>query len=96
MNTLVLDFKDNPDLQSALAGKQPGDRVTLEIEVMVTAVDDEKFEGDVESITTEDAEGEEETAEVDADAPVMAVFVKRKKSKKSEKDEKSEEDEATE
>ena len=86
-NSLDLDYKDNPDLSDLLSGKQPGDRVTIELELMVKSNDQAHFEGDVESVSVETEESEDETedgsAEVDADSPVRAIISKSSKPPRS-------------
>lgn len=77
-NTLSLDFRDNPDLKAALAGLEPGDSVTLEIDVTVKSVDDDFFESDIDSITTE---SEGDAIPTDVDAPVTLVMIGGKKKK---------------
>lgn len=78
MNKLTLDLADNDELKTALSGKEPGDRVTLTVEVMVTDANDQMFEGDIESILTdgmeEDDEGEVEEIKPDKTSPVMIVM----------------------
>ncbi len=87
-NTLSLDFKDNPELKAALGGLEPGDRVTIEIELMTSAVDGERFEAVVEGIAvegeaeTEDEEGEPTSVEPSADEPVMVVMAVKGKGEK--------------
>lgn len=78
-NSIIFDFRDNPDLKALIGGKQPGDKLTLEIDVMVTSVDEETFEATIESISTDSEE--EDSAEVDAESPVNAILVVSKKKK---------------
>lgn len=91
-NKLALDFRDNPDLKSLLGGKQPGDRLTLEFEVMVTSVDEETFEAEIESITP-DSDGEDaETVDVDTESPVSATLIKPPRTSKKTDDNSTTED----
>jgi hypothetical protein len=92
-NTLRLDFRDNPELKTLLGGLAPGDRVTLELELMAKSVDDESFEAVVEGIAVEGEESEDESAEPvsgsvepTADEPVMVVMATKaaKKAKSKE------------
>lgn len=82
---LVLDLEDNEALKAALGGKEPGERCTLEVTLMVVANDGTTFEGKVEEVVSEDysedAEGEAEPEpEVEDETPVMVVVgAKRKK-----------------
>lgn len=90
-NTLRLDFRDNPELQALLGGLSPGDRVTLELDLMAKSVDSESFEAVVENISVEGEETETEEGETTSasgeveptsDEPVMIVMAsKAKKSK---------------
>lgn len=90
-NSIVLDFRDNPELQAALGGKKAGERLTLEFEVMVKSVDTETFEADIESIAVDSEEEDTaESAEVDAESPVNAIIVvARKESGKKKKNDDS-------
>lgn len=78
MNTFSLDLADNAELKAALAGAEPGDRVTLEVTLMVTEANEQRFEGDIESIsvdTMSEEDGEaSEPVEPDVEAPVMIVL----------------------
>jgi len=80
MNTLSLSYADNPDLKLQLGQAQPGDKITLEIEVMVKSNDGDQFDAVVESITesepTEAADSEEEDMPED-EAPAMVLVVKK-------------------
>lgn len=59
-NTLSLDYRDNDEVKSAFAGKQVGDKVTLEIEVQITEMNDEGVQCSIESIQPEDYEPNDE------------------------------------
>jgi hypothetical protein len=91
-NKLALEFADNPELKAALGGKEPGDRIELTFEVMVVSTDDERFEADIESVTVD---GEtDESADADADTPVMALIIGKPKTGKTSKSGKKSEDDA--
>lgn len=86
-NQLVLDYRDNPELQEALQGKQPGDEVTLEFDLMVTDNTDETFTADIDAVglespddeSAEEADGDEDKeVKPTADQPVMVVMVSKR------------------
>lgn len=87
-NVLKLDLRDNDELKTTLGGKQPGDRVTLEFDIVVRNVTDDAFEGNIDAIYTDGGSDEDETAYPDAESPVMVVMVKGK-GKKPKKDNES-------
>jgi hypothetical protein len=97
-NRLTLDYADLPDLKAALGGLSPGDRCTVEFELMVTANDDGSITGDIEGVCYDceeedskeaDSEG---SAEPTTEEPVMVVISKRNTSGKKKKPDSSSED----
>ena len=107
MNKLTLDYADNDELKVALQGKEPGTRVTLTVELMVIDAGDTRFEGDIESISTESNDEDSEDSDVDeaipdGEEPLMIVISKEKKRKskpskdkgESETDESDDEDDS--
>jgi hypothetical protein len=85
-NRLMLDYKDLPDLKSALGGLSPGDRCSVTFELMVVENSDDSLEGDIEKVEYEvdGAAEDEESGEVETSSedPVMAAVVKRSDAKK--------------
>lgn len=73
-NTLSLDFRDNPELKAALGGKQPGDKITVEFDLMVKDVTDEGLDASIECVYCDNDEGDPAEAAVSADEPVMVVM----------------------
>lgn len=85
-NRLHLDYKDSPDLKAAAGGLAPGERLTIELSVMVSANNDDYLEADVEEISLEtEAEEGDETEVAKAtpseDEPVMVEVMREAKRK---------------
>lgn len=88
-DSLLLSYKDNPELLAALGDKQPGDSVTLTIQVTVRANDEEHFDALIDNVETSDSEtaepdeGSDEEEAKDAaegeSSPAIALLGKRKK-----------------
>lgn len=96
-DSLVLNYKDNPDLKAALGDMQPGDTVTLELTCTVRSNDDEAFDGMIDEIEVDGAEedateGEdseysdkeksEGSSKMDAAEPALIIVTARNKMKK--------------
>lgn len=92
-DSLILSYKDNPELQAALGDLQPGDKVTLSVTVTVRANDKDQFDSlidevepsaDADAASEPDADEmppEEDAAEgesADKPAAVMLVLGKKK------------------
>ena len=97
-NRLTLDYADLPDLKAALGGLSPGDRCTVEFELMVTANDDGSITGDIEGVSYDCSEEDSKKADTEGSAeptteePVMAVISKRNTSGKKKKPDSATED----
>lgn len=83
-DSVLLSYKDNPELKAALGGKQPGDTCEITLKVTVRANDDDTFDALIDEIHTEDESSEEEMDEMEDDesedeseAPVMVVMAKK-------------------
>lgn len=75
-NQITVDFKSNPDLAGAFAGKQAGDNAEIMVKFQISAIDGESVTGTIESVECEGMEDEE--TEPQANTPAMVVIgVKR-------------------
>ena len=97
-DSLVLNYKDNPDLKAALGDMEPGDTVTLEITCTVRSNDDEAFDGLIDEIEVDGAEdagededsgydakkkkGDEDSSDMDSAEPALIIVTARNKMKK--------------
>lgn len=81
-NKLTLDFGSSPSLASALAGKQPGDKVTIKVEFSIDEITDSDVRGSIEEVEVHESESDDEV-EVEASSPVMLVMSKKDKSEDS-------------
>lgn len=83
-NQVAIDFTDNPELASAFATKQVGDKCSVELTFMITEKETSGVKGKIESIAPEGYEPNSKDApkEIEPDAqkaPVMIVINARKK-----------------
>lgn len=96
-DSLVLNYKDNPDLKAALGDMQPGDTVTLELTCTIRSNDDEAFDGMIDEIKVDGAEEDaamsedseyddkeksEGSSKMDAAEPALIIVTARNKMKK--------------
>ena len=68
---IYLDFTSNPSLAEALSGKQAGDKIKLELEVLVKGIDEKGISGEIEpgTIVPEGYEAEEPDEEGNQTTP---------------------------
>ena len=83
-NSISIDYKDNPDLQEAFAGKKAGDRVKVEIEFLVTDNREDGMDGSIDTIKPDGykpkTDEEPEAVEPDAnEEPVSVVIAARQR-----------------
>jgi hypothetical protein len=81
-DTLLLSFKENPELQAALGDLQPGDQVELCVKVTCRANDKDSFDSTIDEVelmdSMEPSDGPDEDDEEDEDE-LTDVIVRRKK-----------------
>lgn len=80
VNKVTLDFRDNPELKEAFAGKQPGDKCKFTVELQINEISDDGLVGTVEEIETrseyKDRHGGDDAAVPDSESPVMLAIVR--------------------
>src|SRR5690242_13875591 len=96
-NKVTLDYRDNPELRDAFAGKQVGDKCKLTVEIQIDEMNDEGVVGTVESMTPDGYEPNDENATdktsdekgsitPDESSPVMMVLSKKAGNKAGQED----------
>ena len=80
-NKVFLNWKDNPDLRDALAGKKAGDKCSVELTVTVDEVSEDGLTASIEDASVDGYESEpapEPAEEAPKATPVALVIAKKK------------------
>ena len=88
-NEIRIDYRDNPELAEAFAGKNEGDRCTLETTFMIVEKDANGLRGKIEKVAPEGYEpkaptdGKDKEIEPDAQNEPVAVVINARKAMNS-------------